>query len=465
MVSGLCASPDAAVEALWLRAGEADYALELDDAPRPDLERRLGAVGRTGCPRAGFLGFLTLEVDREAPVQVALVADLEGGGRVEAPLGEIAVEAAQAPSVVPEEPGPQTIAICMATFEPDPELFRSQIESLIAQTDRDWICLVSDDCSSAERFADIVAATEGDERFFVSRSERRQGFYRNFERALRLAPGACGLIALCDQDDRWHRDKLSTLRAAIGANCFAFSDLRLVDAAGNVISESLSSHRPASRPGLASLLASNSIPGAACLFKRPVIEAALPFPQVPGWAFHDQWLALTATALGGGVRVDHPLYDYVQHEGQWSGGQIASMGGRRSLVSRARRLPGRLRGTPARWRNRFFYAYLPARIQAETLLARGGEQLASPARKDLERIRREGRSAISCLGSVLAGLGAGRLRREEVGARRVRATGALWRRSLNLGLRLGLCPNAAPPAFDPDDLAPSPPGDAAEPRP
>ena len=43
----------------------------------------------------------------------------------------------------------------MATFEPDIDLFRTQIDSLRAQTDADWICLISDDCSSPERFDEI----------------------------------------------------------------------------------------------------------------------------------------------------------------------------------------------------------------------------------------------------------------------------------------------------------------------
>jgi len=433
----------------------------LIDAPRPDLAGRLGPSGGERCPRAGFLGLPTLPATSGGATEVALVAESGGGGRVEARLGEIATEAARPSGDEAPEAAASTIAVCMATFEPEPELFRAQVDSLRAQSDRDWICLISDDGSSAESYAAILAATEADARFHVSRSDERQGFYRNFERALRLAPRVCELVALCDQDDRWYPDKLSALRAAIGADAFAYSDLRLVDTSGNVLSESLSEHRPSSRARLGSILAANSVPGASCLFKRNVIETALPFPQLPGWAFHDQWLALTATALGRGVRVDRALYDYVQHPGQWSAGQIASMGRRVSLASRARRLPGRLRDTPARWRSRFFYSYLPARIQAETLLARGGAQLTPSVRRALLRIRSEGSSAFACLGSIIAGLAAGLVRREEVGARRVRATGALWRRSLNLGLRLGLCPNAAPPAFDPDDLAPAATDDVA----
>ena len=51
-----------------------------------------------------------------------------------------------------------------------------------------WVCVVSDDCSSPARFAALERGARGDPRFVVSRSPRRLGFYLNFERALSLAP-------------------------------------------------------------------------------------------------------------------------------------------------------------------------------------------------------------------------------------------------------------------------------------
>ena len=63
-------------------------------------------------------------------------------------------------------------AICMATFNPVPELFQIQVDSIRAQTDRDWICLISDDCSRPDRFEMIREAVAGDTRFVLSRSDR-----------------------------------------------------------------------------------------------------------------------------------------------------------------------------------------------------------------------------------------------------------------------------------------------------
>ena len=49
----------------------------------------------------------------------------------------------------------------------------AQLDSIRAQTLRDWVCVISDDCSDPERFAALEDMVAGDERFVVSRSERR----------------------------------------------------------------------------------------------------------------------------------------------------------------------------------------------------------------------------------------------------------------------------------------------------
>ena len=55
----------------------------------------------------------------------------------------------------------------------------------------DWICVISDDCSRPDRFAEIEQVVAGDDRASsLSRSPRRLGFYRNFERALGAGPAA-----------------------------------------------------------------------------------------------------------------------------------------------------------------------------------------------------------------------------------------------------------------------------------
>src|SRR4051812_23757877 len=155
--------------------------------PRLDVLR---ALGHPHSYASGFWGMATIAPSAGDAVELALRAELDGGGVATAELGRIAVRELPAPSTI-ATPAPEAgplVAICMATYEPPLDLFERQLESIRGQTHRNWVCVVSDDCSAPERFAAIEAAIDGDPRFVVSRSPERLGFYRNFQRALAMAP-------------------------------------------------------------------------------------------------------------------------------------------------------------------------------------------------------------------------------------------------------------------------------------
>jgi hypothetical protein len=321
-------------------------------------------------------------------------------------------------AAAPPEPG--LIAVCLATYEPDLTLLERQLESLRAQTDRRWECVISDDCSDDRRFAAIEAAVAGDARFTVSRSPRRLGFYRNFERALRMAPAPASLLALCDQDDVWHPDKLSTLRAALGRAGLVYSDMRLVDAHGSVLRETMWKGRRNNHTDLVSMLVANSVTGAAVLMTREVAELALPFPDTPGLQFHDHWLGLVALAAGEVAYVDRPLYDYVQHRGAVFG-EVS--GGRRGRGS------GGGRGA-------YFLGYLGRAVQAEVLLARCGDRLTAPKAGGLRRFLAADGSVAALAWLAARALRALAGRDETLGSEIELARGVAWRRAVALGARL-----------------------------
>jgi glycosyltransferase involved in cell wall biosynthesis len=307
------------------------------------VRHRPSAAGMAG---GVYWGVVPVPPRAPGAVEIALAA---GGERV--PVGRIDVVAPEPPPSLGRLAQPGLIAVCMATYEPDPALLRVQLDSLRAQTDTNWVCVISDDASSAP--IDVG----GDERFIVSRSDRRRGFYGNFERALRLAPAEAELIALCDQDDRWHPEKLATLRGALGGAAMVYSDQRLVDARGRVLRDTMWEGRRNNHTDIASLLVANSVTGAATLFRREIADVALPFPDSPGLQFHDHWLGLVALATGDIAYVDRALYDYVQHAGAVFGDVTQT---RRSA---RRRL---LRGG----RGAYFLGYAGRAVQAQTLLAR-----------------------------------------------------------------------------------------------
>jgi glycosyltransferase involved in cell wall biosynthesis len=399
--------------------------------PRPDV---FGADGAGRSFLSGFWGIVPLHAAPDAgAIDLALAVRLRAGGEIVAPLGRVPIaplRAVESGGVTSDPmaaaptagPAPARIAICMATYEPDRALLRAQLDSLRAQTDRDWACVISDDCSSREGCAALLAEVGDDARFAVSRSDRRLGFYRNFERALRLAPADAPLIALCDQDDVWRPEKLAVLRAALGSAQLAYSDQRLVDADGRVLRETLWRGRRNNHTDLSSLLVANTITGAATLFRREVAELALPFPDTPGLQFHDHWIALAALASGDVAYVDRPLYDYVQHRGAFFG----------EVTHGAPPPPSRRRGMLRGGRGAYFLGYLARATQAEALLARCGNRMAPRKRRALRRFAAAERSFAAFAALALRPLRVLVGRTETLGSETELVRGIVWRHAVAL---------------------------------
>jgi glycosyltransferase involved in cell wall biosynthesis len=349
--------------------------------------------------RSGFWGIARIAprgVNAES--RLLLRASLEDGSDALANLARIStVTRAERPvTMPPREPTEEPlVAICMATYEPPLELFRRQIESIRAQTHRNWICVISDDCSSAESFAAVQEALHGDVRFVVSRSPRRLRFYENFERALSLAPAEADYVAMADQDDYWHPDKLETLLAEIGDARLVYSDARIVRPDGSLIADTYWIQRRNNYSDMTSLLMANSVTGGASLWRRDLLDYALPFPPGQFTHFHDHWIALTALALGDIAFVKRPLYDYVQHEEAVLGHAKANrVIGRRERLGSLRALPKNPRERIGRWRMRFFVDSCRL-IQFGTILEmRCGDRMAARKRRAIERFMRAERSPL-----------------------------------------------------------------------
>jgi glycosyltransferase involved in cell wall biosynthesis len=373
---------------------------------------------RRDAGRSGFWATVPI-VARPPRAELGIAARLQGGGEAVASLGEVPVTPQESPPHLGAEAPAGLIAICMATFEPDPELFRAQVESLRAQTDPTWTCVISDDGSAPEHVERIRAAIACDDRFRLVTHADRAGVLRNFERALRLAPAEAGLIALSDQDDVWHPGKLAALRAAIGTATLVYSDQRLVDATGRVLRDTLWRGRRNNHTDIVSLLIANSITGAASLFRREVAELALPFPDTPGLTFHDHWIGLVALAAGEVAYVDRPLYDYVQHSGAVFG-EVTH-----AATPRLRPVLEQLRGA-------YFRGYLSRAVLAEALLLRCGGRLTAGKRRALQRVLAAERDPLAWLWLALRPLRALAGRNETLGSEAALAAGIAWRRAAGL---------------------------------
>lgn len=327
-------------------------------------------------------GRIPLAIEAETSHSGAAPLRAELGSLVTVPRNPPPAELDRARDLAERPSGSEPlVAVCMATYDPDPELFRRQVDSIRAQTHGNWICLISDDGSPPEAFERLVGVVAGDERFVISRAARNRGFYANFERALELVPDAVDYVALCDQDDEWHPDKLEALLAGLGTGArLVYSDMRIVDDEGAVISETYWSFRRNNHTDFGSLALANTVTGAASLFDRGLLEDVLPFPPRHAAAYHDHWIAQVAMALGPISYVDRPLYDYVQH-GEAAIGYLAANGGGRYAASPLRRAQitwERFRGRRYHlgWRQPYFNIYCRVALAARVLEMRCGGRMA-----------------------------------------------------------------------------------------
>jgi hypothetical protein len=313
--------------------------------------------------------------------------------------------------------------------------------------------VISDDCSAPEAHDAMVALVGDDPRFTVSRSPRRLGFYRNFERALALAPSDAEFVAMADQDDVWYEDKVAALLAAIGSAQLVYSDARVVDTQGRLISGTWWNQRRNNHSSLLSLLVANSVTGAASLLRREVLDYALPFPPAQFAHFHDHWVALVALSLGEIVYIERPLYDYVQH-GQASLGH-AGANQMPSLAARLRRDAG-LRDRVRMWRLHYFVDVCRLTAVASVLELRCWDRMTSGKRRDLRRFVSAERSPAGVARLALRGLRELLGTPETLGAEWMLAHAFAWRRLVSLTARGRPQRHLRLDAVPPTSLAPQP---------
>ena len=390
VIGGHCYVPEQDTRGLAVRVGGSRQRVERVRLPRDDVYEQLDApaAARAHAYRSGFVAVVDLKpVERPERLEIELVLTLENGHDAIASAGWIIAEPRLAPPADYSPPpsadrGGPLVAICMATYEPPEDLLRMQLDSIREQTHENWVCLISDDRSSAEPFERLIRFTRDDPRFAVSRSPERLGFYQNFERALSMAPAAADYVTLCDQDDRWYARKLERLIAGIGDAQLVYSDARIVTPAGELVRPSYWTERRNNYTNFGSLLLANSVTGAASLYRRELLDDALPLPPLLAKGFHDHWLAVVALALGKIAYIDEPLYDYVQH----GGAVIGHLGANKRPRPIRRQLVERLRHPTGGARAVYYYDWHQQLLFCEVLRLRCWKRMTSQKRRILARL-------------------------------------------------------------------------------
>lgn len=223
---------------------------------------------------------------------------------------------------------PSRFSVAMCTYN-GARFVAEQLGSVAAQTRPPAELVVCDDLSSDET-ARLVEEFAARAPFPVrlSVNERNLGSTRNFGRAVALCTG--DLVALCDQDDVWHPEKLERLAARFEARPsvgLVFSDAELVDEdlkpTGRRLWESMGfgprERRLAERGRALDLfLPGWHVTGATLAFRARFKPLVLDIPDDLA-LIHDGWITLLVSAVADLDFVAEPLVKYRQHPRQQVG--------------------------------------------------------------------------------------------------------------------------------------------------
>lgn len=231
-----------------------------------------------------------------------------------------------------------SVAVCTCNGA---RFIEEQIDSICAQTLPVAELVVHDDASDDDTVARVYAAwARWHERqphqvpvLRIVVHQVRLGVAQNFAGALNDCTGEW--LVMCDQDDRWHPERIALLVARLAAQpstLLLHGNAHLIDGDGvplghtlfealAVSIEELNAVRSGRAVGV--FMARNLVTGAATIFHRSLWAMARPIPA--HW-LHDEWIGMVAAVQSVIDLETRALLDYRQHGGNQIGAQKPRLG-------------------------------------------------------------------------------------------------------------------------------------------
>lgn len=217
-----------------------------------------------------------------------------------------------------DEPIKVSIALC--TYN-GAKYLKEQLDSIVAQTYPIYECIIVDDCSTDETMNIVQDYSQKYFNWHIYQNEKNIGYNKNFEKALQLTTG--GVIAICDQDDIWHKDKIKIMlelwnNNSLLAHCHSIQFQNDIPK-NPTISKIFTSFRGTDAR---KIFVVNTVSGHNVMIKRALLHYALPFNHT---GYYDWWLAVVAAYNGGVTSISKILtyqrfhYDRVTVEKEGSG--------------------------------------------------------------------------------------------------------------------------------------------------
>lgn len=189
----------------------------------------------------------------------------------------------------------ELVSVVMSTYNGSLYV-AEQIESIINQTYSNLEIILADDASTDNTFDILKSYAEKDKRITAYQRKENVMYNINFSEACSKATGA--YIAISDQDDVWELDKIEKQLKKINED------------PGNILVHCISARfEERSEPHLRSIkrmnffrgndiknfYLANYVLGHAMMFRKSLLNAALPFPPN---VYYDWWLAAYACTMG-----------------------------------------------------------------------------------------------------------------------------------------------------------------------
>lgn len=231
---------------------------------------------------------------------------------------------------------PGHVTIVMATRNGAAHL-RAQLDSIAAQSHRNWSLFVSDD-NSTDATHEILAGFGARHPLRLVQGPGR-GAAANFLSALCHPDLPPGTVALADQDDVWLKGKLARglrriaaaeRRAGAGAPVLYAAESILADHGLTPLSRSRSGRV---RPGFAPALAQNLFAGHSMMLNPAALALVRRAGLPQGVVWHDWWLYQLLAGAGAALVLDPaPAVIWRQHAENTLGGARGAAAGLKRLA-------------------------------------------------------------------------------------------------------------------------------------
>lgn len=215
------------------------------------------------------------------------------------------------------------IAILLSTYNGEKYL-AAQLESLLKQSYKNWVCFIRDDYS-IDKTVDLIEKYTKKypcrfQRVITSGENLRP--CKSFLELLVQVDSSFDYIMFCDQDDVWDENKIdislkvmkeSENKIGIDTPILVHSDLEVVNENLELVSKSMKLDQKVNFKfnEINYLVIQNIVTGCTMMINKELRNLVKNIPN--NAVMHDWWLAILASCFGEIVFIDKPLIKYRQH--------------------------------------------------------------------------------------------------------------------------------------------------------